>query len=764
MTNSYFFSFPHSRSVYGPLGVTARHRESCGSHVHFSDGGGRGAGAASPVSDPDPEFSSIFPRNTGYEPVRPKHSARTLSMDTIYMVLNDADEDMALPLAASTSGFPSISSPGSPTANSYAQDAAHGREMDFPESCANSINQRLSTLSFSQTESPAIAQLHANPYRFEGFVADDLFNGSANSSARTSMATAAGIESEFGPFGLGSRRRASEAASVQSSASGSNSSVVSPQRRRAYSALADLAIPITRSTGSRPQSRSRSPSMNDATSTSATSVSLPFGASGSTRALTTVGEEVHAEQNAGSSGQIVPRSVGPAAAHPGFSASMRQRARTTPTAILANTSAAAANASDSDCPSLSSSLSSGLNIPIAANAHVNVSVGSRGQRSLSLPSHSQHQQSPLTPESPPLPTPADIHSSFAGVHSIHSLGALSAIDESSAYEGSESEAERDSETQQPTSARNAAFSDVDTGSPSSMGGSLSPMFSRSGLRSRFGKNTGGGNVKYAAAEDDADGNIAVIDICAPSSGDEDTSGDMIRGWSIVNTPASPSQNTGLAVRSPEVSAFAGPPVSPAFSTFAPSVASEYTAESSVDFRHGEERDYDEEGRETPNARFNNAGRASATNSGGSFFSRTRMLIKKRASDATMSVSTASPRMAVFPDAPGNLSMSLPSTPMTPTGAKWPRSPMSFVPVGPADLAPLNAKKAAKADERRRKKEEERKRLEALAAQFAAGRAKGKDGMSVTSSGSSEGRRAANDWLEESGAMYGSSGVGGWASL
>lgn len=86
--------------------------------------------------------------------------------------------------------------------------------------------------------------------------------------------------------------------------------------------------------------------------------------------------------------------------------------------------------------------------------------------------------------------------------------------------------------------------------------------------------------------------------------------------------------------------------------------------------------------------------------------------------------------------------------------------MSIVPAGAADLAPLNAKKA----EKRRRKAEERARLEALAAQFAAGRTKGRDGVSVTSSGSSEKRRAANEWLEESGGMYSASGIGGWAGL
>ena len=71
------------------------------------------------------------------------------------------------------------------------------------------------------------------------------------------------------------------------------------------------------------------------------------------------------------------------------------------------------------------------------------------------------------------------------------------------------------------------------------------------------------------------------------------------------------------------------------------------------------------------------------------------------------------------------------------------------------------KKAAKAEEKRRKKAEEKARLEKLAEQFSAGRQKGGATGDVTSvissSGSSERRRAANEWIEDSVGMYGNMG-------
>ncbi|KAL5524836.1 hypothetical protein ACEPAF_9982 [Sanghuangporus sanghuang] len=76
------------------------------------------------------------------------------------------------------------------------------------------------------------------------------------------------------------------------------------------------------------------------------------------------------------------------------------------------------------------------------------------------------------------------------------------------------------------------------------------------------------------------------------------------------------------------------------------------------------------------------------------------------------------------------------------------------------------KKAAKAEEKRRKKAEEKAKLEALAAQFSQHRAKTqqKDGMSVVSGGSSERRRAANEWVEDSAGMYGAGSIAVWGGL
>ena len=73
------------------------------------------------------------------------------------------------------------------------------------------------------------------------------------------------------------------------------------------------------------------------------------------------------------------------------------------------------------------------------------------------------------------------------------------------------------------------------------------------------------------------------------------------------------------------------------------------------------------------------------------------------------------------------------------------------------------KKAAKAEEKRRKKAEEKARLEKLAEQFSAGRQKASGGATgdvtsvISSSGSSERRRAANEWIEDSVGMYGNMG-------
>ena len=67
-------------------------------------------------------------------------------------------------------------------------------------------------------------------------------------------------------------------------------------------------------------------------------------------------------------------------------------------------------------------------------------------------------------------------------------------------------------------------------------------------------------------------------------------------------------------------------------------------------------------------------------------------------------------------------------------------------------------------EKRRKKDEEKLRLEQLAANLRASaeKAKAKDTVSMVSSGSSERRKAANQWVENSEGMYG--GIGGWSSL
>ena len=76
----------------------------------------------------------------------------------------------------------------------------------------------------------------------------------------------------------------------------------------------------------------------------------------------------------------------------------------------------------------------------------------------------------------------------------------------------------------------------------------------------------------------------------------------------------------------------------------------------------------------------------------------------------------------------------------------------------------DVKKAAKAEEKRRKKEEEKKKLEMLAQQLKGGKtAKDKDMLSLASSGSTERRRNASRWMEESdGGLYG--GLAGWGSL
>ena len=87
------------------------------------------------------------------------------------------------------------------------------------------------------------------------------------------------------------------------------------------------------------------------------------------------------------------------------------------------------------------------------------------------------------------------------------------------------------------------------------------------------------------------------------------------------------------------------------------------------------------------------------------------------------------------------------------------------PVNGINGAKANGKVKSKNQLRRlkakQKKAEEKARLEKLAEQFSAGRQKGSATGDVTSvissSGSSERRRAANEWIEDSVGMYGNMG-------
>lgn len=614
--------------------------------------------------DSDLEAASELPPATSSRPVRPERVLRGLSMDTIYMALNEAESetnDLAPEGSIPPARALSIFSPTFPSAAAAAVEReVRRREAEFPESCTASSSQRLSTLSLSPTASPPMEQLGGDGLlnRAESFVAEDLL-GRGDLSLRTSMT--------------------------------------------------DVDANVS---------------------------------------LHAVHNQAHTTQ-----AYIRPR--------PGFSETTSQRARAAPTALFV-TNPVGLSTSDSECPSLSSSLSSGLNLPSTITAHIG---GARGTRTFPL-----HAQSPETPESPALPTPADINASFSSMSLGSGSDSLNAIHEPDAVYGgglgvgSQAGAER--VTVMPMSDRTPR--------------SFSPVFARAGagLRARFGKSAStplpdvsGGNVKY-----DADDGVSVIDISAG----EETDAYSAQGWSFVDTTATMGRR---------------PPASPALATFAPT-ESECTAGSSVESRNPYHQEY---GVDSTSPRtsahsmggFVTGGSSTNTNSSGgrNFLSRTRNLMKLRSGEA-------------------GASSSPPSSPTTPTtfsgagsGGKWPRPPaittnahidsrslqsrhLSIVPAGPmqqllppharadlpvpgGDAASMRARaKAAKEEEKRRKKEEEKKRLEALAAQFAAGRAKGKDGASMSSGGSGgseEKRKSNNDWLEDGG-MWGASMQSGWAGL
>ncbi|EJC99053.1 uncharacterized protein FOMMEDRAFT_161281 [Fomitiporia mediterranea MF3/22] len=150
---------------------------------------------------------------------------------------------------------------------------------------------------------------------------------------------------------------------------------------------------------------------------------------------------------------------------------------------------------------------------------------------------------------------------------------------------------------------------------------------------------------------------------------------------------------------------------------------------------------------------------SSSSGGGGFFSRARFRSNKKSQPSLVPTTPTPPNTLAHAHSIASFDhRAVPFTPAIPT--EW---HVGAVP-SPREN-PREVKKAAKAEEKRRKKAEEKARREALAAQFSQARKKCKDGKSASSmTGSSERRRGANDWLEETDGMYGSANLTSWGGL
>lgn len=319
--------------------------------------------------------------------------------------------------------------------------------------------------------------------------------------------------------------------------------------------------------------------------------------------------------------------------------------------------------------------------------------------------------SPLTPDSPPLPTPGgDLDTSNPA--SFSPYGALEVIDEKEGmYEVSLNRRDgangNSKHTLSPPPLSPSAPSLKNTASYESY---MSSSTMTSLNSATFGQGNG-----YSKRNSNGYGHVQFVDIVEPDS-------DGRMGWADLRAPRSnivaPEQKylPQPPLSTPPVMTNTVPERSPNSSTFTASINS--------------------------GASENTEKRSSGT-SGSSFLSKARLKTKKKQAVAT------SPLTPIFD---GTTSYS---------GAMSVNGSVDGSDSGSsAWMETRDAKKAAKAEEKKRKKAEEKARLDALAMQFSQGRVKGKDAISLKSSGSSERRRLANEWVEDSAGMYGGMSWGG----
>ncbi|KAI5123174.1 hypothetical protein M0805_000874 [Coniferiporia weirii] len=677
-----------------------------------------------------------------------------LSMDSIYLALNAADEawSEADRESAEADGVNGVPVPDSCTDPCFRpMPALQPRSRPASRSGAKGVSARPALRhAHTYTYTPAHVDGRGRGREDDFSSAEDSDNRSTSRPLTLTLPTRgrAGSEPESSAPAREREREQEHAA-------------ISPMRRRAYSALADLAIPTPGSGSAHfPVPVSSSASISTFTSASTSSASMAPSKSSSVASISTFGP-VGAAITLPSPTTSPPRSPSTPLLH--YSSRRVGLAGSGSGSGSGNSGGAP---SDSDCPSLSSSTASSLSTlsvrgaasPSAAASGFSFGLGGAGgfggaawagNGNGNGSGSGSGRPSPLTPDSPPLPTPAD---TYAHAHASAGVGAggaafapfsLDKIEER--WSGEEARAAR---------SRSPSRSPV-------RGSGLAP-----GVGVGFGFAARGRSLvpgqyqhQHQYQHQNANGN-----------------GNGSEGVAVVLPDADPSAGGGwVGPRSPVVTIVGGdgdggasaggqktPPVpaSPAVSTFAPSVHSGFTSSGSSSERRTSAR----------------------ASSGGGLFARARLRTKKHQSSPA--------------DAGAGMGMGMgmgawPGSPMSPSQSEYPSSPplsppapfsptSSFSPFSStASVSPYDkqsakqaaadaraAAKAAKAEEKRRRKMEERMARDRLAAQFSAGRVgAGRDKMSVTSSGSSERRRkAANEWVEDGSGLYGGAGLAGWGGL
>ena len=353
--------------------------------------------------------------------------------------------------------------------------------------------------------------------------------------------------------------------------------------------------------------------------------------------------------------------------------------------------------------------------------------------------------SPLTPDSPPLPTPAgdesSRHTSFASFTTSEVNGSYGA---GLVRKGSTGKYQSLSPPPLSPSAPSMGIASSQDSSMSISTNQSLGFANASG--SMFGRLNGFGPARprsnshaYAQVNGYTNENVQFIDIVEPES-------DTRTGWTDIRLPRNgiilADANADAKARPPQQQQHRTlqkpPPVSPPprSANGPPSSPNTTTATASIN---------------SVKSNGSTEKRASADGNsptGGGFF-KSRIKPKKKSSQVP----------------------SLGDSPLATTFGFQSRAPSAIGSVdngsvvsGWADARDI--KKAAKAEEKKRKKAEEKAKLEALAAQFSQqrARAQSKDQASVVSSGSSERRRAANEWVEDSSGMYGAGGVQVWGGL